>query len=371
MTPKVRPPLNEGFTRFRKVLIHIIISCRTSSLPEYATLLCLFLLRTALPYIKPLRKTKPEASTEAAADPLAVPTEVLSHLCGLLDSPDTDERVLWLVQDIITEGVVVFFPNAHARKDYLLSMISSVLDENQPKSWWLKFEALCRYFSKSDSKSVLNLPSKPVDVRVCNASPLLSPPLLPLPPPFLSLPISPLLLLLSPSFIVSSTPLHPPPYSLCSSFLILSSFIQPLFIPPPLSLLLLPSFLQPFFNPPPFLFAPPSFLQPSPIFSLLLLHFFNPPPYSLCSSFISSTLPHILFAPPSSSSHRFFNSSLISFPSCFLLPLPPRIIPPFDLFLSTLSSPFTSIPAPPPPPPLIPSFPHPPPISPSSIPPSR
>ena len=37
-------------------------------------------------------------------------------------------------------------------------------EDNQPRSWWLKFEALCQYFSKTDSKSVLSLPSKPAQV---------------------------------------------------------------------------------------------------------------------------------------------------------------------------------------------------------------
>lgn len=104
---------------------------------------------------------------------------------------------------------MVFFPNAHARKDYLLSMIWSVLDGNQPKSWWLKFEALCRYFSKSDSKSVLNLPSKAAEVRCINffsshfppsyllffvISPFNLPllfPSLPAPPPHISLTLPP------------------------------------------------------------------------------------------------------------------------------------------------------------------------------------
>ena len=30
--------------------------------------------------------------------------------------------------------------------------------ERQPRSWWLNFEALCLYFSKVDSNSLLDLP---------------------------------------------------------------------------------------------------------------------------------------------------------------------------------------------------------------------
>ena len=65
-----------------------------------------------------------------------------------------------LVQEIVVKGVVVFFPDATARKEYLLTMIESVLSEKQPRSWWLKFEALCKYFSKSDANSLLGLPSQ-------------------------------------------------------------------------------------------------------------------------------------------------------------------------------------------------------------------
>ena len=37
-------------------------------------------------------------------------------------------------------------------------------EDNQPRSWWLKFEALCQYFSKSDCNSLLSLPQKPQEV---------------------------------------------------------------------------------------------------------------------------------------------------------------------------------------------------------------
>ena len=71
-----------------------------------------------------------------------------------------------LAQEIIREGVVVFFPGSSARKEYLLDMVKVVLSGQQPASWWLKFEALCRYFSKIDSNALLGLPWKPTDVRV-------------------------------------------------------------------------------------------------------------------------------------------------------------------------------------------------------------
>ena len=100
---------------------------------EYASILCLYVLKAALPFIKPAKKTPPQAdqsakpSTVPQSDPMAVPSAVLSHLCGLLDSPDTDAVVRRAAQDIIVEGVVIFFPDSNARKEYLLSMIGAVL----------------------------------------------------------------------------------------------------------------------------------------------------------------------------------------------------------------------------------------------------
>lgn len=93
---------------------------------SYSHLLCLYLLCTTLPYIKPPPKPQGDA-TSTTTDPLAIPSAVLLHLCELLDSPQADPKAVWLAQDIVTEGVVVFFPDAKARKDYLLSMIASVL----------------------------------------------------------------------------------------------------------------------------------------------------------------------------------------------------------------------------------------------------
>ncbi len=47
-------------------------------------------------------------------------------------------------------------------------------DENQPKSWWLKFEALCHYFSKTDSNSVLNLPKTLSETTPLDPTPTLN-----------------------------------------------------------------------------------------------------------------------------------------------------------------------------------------------------
>lgn len=166
-------------------------------------------------------------------DPLVIPAKVLLHLCELLDSPDTEERVMWLTQDIVSEGVVVFFPDAKARKDYFITMISSVLEDNQPKSWWLKFEALCQYFSKTDSKSLLNLPTNAADVSMWVWSPVVdlsfphlnsltstpsppTPPTLLCPPPPALLPSPQLphlpLSFLYPSLLPLSLPPTPPPF---------------------------------------------------------------------------------------------------------------------------------------------------------------
>ncbi|XP_064406559.1 zinc finger ZZ-type and EF-hand domain-containing protein 1-like isoform X2 [Halichondria panicea] len=146
--------------------IYIPLTLNPEPQAEYASILCLHLLKSALPFIKPSRPTSNKLTS--------VPSEVLSHLCGILDSAEIDSAVKSVAQDIIVEGVVIFFPDAKARKEYLLSMIGAVLDENQPKSWWLKFEALCHYFSKTDSNSVLNLPKTLSETTPLDPTPTLN-----------------------------------------------------------------------------------------------------------------------------------------------------------------------------------------------------
>ena len=87
---------------------------------HYASQLCLHLLRAALPFIK-------LAGTTPPSDLLSLPSAILTHLCGLLDSAEVDTTVQRLAQDIVVEGVVVFFPDASTRREYLLSMIGAVL----------------------------------------------------------------------------------------------------------------------------------------------------------------------------------------------------------------------------------------------------
>ena len=90
---------------------------------HYASLLCLHMLRVALPFIK-LTKTPAQ---QPPSDPLSLPSAILAHLCGLLDSEGVETAVQQLAQDIVVEGVVVFFPDASARREYLLNMIGTVL----------------------------------------------------------------------------------------------------------------------------------------------------------------------------------------------------------------------------------------------------
>ena len=138
----------------------------------YAALLALRLLHSALPFIKPEKKKKKEEEREEEDKNVQTSdmsgqksSAILSHLCALLDAEDGEgsgeqSAIQRLAQEIVVKGVVVFFPDATARKEYLLAMIGSVLNEKQPRSWWLKFEALCQYFSKTDANSLLSLPAK-------------------------------------------------------------------------------------------------------------------------------------------------------------------------------------------------------------------
>lgn len=151
---------------------YIWSTCRPDGQADYAALLTLWLLRSALPFIKPDKKTAKDVTTSSQktdGDPLKVSSAVLSHLCALLDAEEGAEDqsvVKRLAEDIVVKGVVVFFPDATARKEYLLSMIESVLNEKQPRSWWLKFEALCQYFSHTDANSLLGLPKKIKEVSI-------------------------------------------------------------------------------------------------------------------------------------------------------------------------------------------------------------
>lgn len=90
---------------------------------DYASILCLYVLRAALPFIRPPQLPKHPSPSA----PLEIPSAVLAHLCGLLDSDSADAQVKRLAQDIVVEGVVLFFPDATARRNYLLSMIDSVM----------------------------------------------------------------------------------------------------------------------------------------------------------------------------------------------------------------------------------------------------
>ncbi len=95
--------------------------------------MALHLMRSSLPFIKQAPQKSgsatnaEKASASDAAGGESLPERVLLHLCNLLDAEDTEPKVKTLVQDIVTEGVVVFFPDSKARMEYLFSMIGSVL----------------------------------------------------------------------------------------------------------------------------------------------------------------------------------------------------------------------------------------------------
>lgn len=150
--------------------VYIPLSLKSGDAVQYGSTLCLHLLLSSLPFIQsnPSRHTTTTTSTQGNAPPptssdpsLTTPAIILKHLCGQLDNGGLDPVIKRLAQDIVVEGVVVFFADSKTRKDYLLSMISEIQNTDQPPSWWLKFEALCRYFSESDSNFLLGLPKTP------------------------------------------------------------------------------------------------------------------------------------------------------------------------------------------------------------------
>lgn len=98
---------------------------------EKSSFLCLQVLRSALPFIKvkksPSSSTSTTLGSKSTVESSTSPSAILSHLCGLLDAGDTHPVLTRLAQDIVVDGVLVFFPDAEARKNYLLSMLKSVL----------------------------------------------------------------------------------------------------------------------------------------------------------------------------------------------------------------------------------------------------
>ncbi len=124
------------------------------------SLLCLILLRVGVQFLKHQATptdTPPSHTQSSEETSLSIAPAVLSHLCSLVDDTSSKPIIQSLARDIIKEGVVVFFPGTKARKKYLLDMVGVVLGGEQPSSWWLKFEALCSYFSQKDTNSLLEL----------------------------------------------------------------------------------------------------------------------------------------------------------------------------------------------------------------------
>jgi len=56
------------------------------------------------------------------------------------------------------EGAEVFFPDAEARRDHLLSLVEKVMEESKAVSLSYTFESLCRFFSNKDASGLLGLP---------------------------------------------------------------------------------------------------------------------------------------------------------------------------------------------------------------------
>ena len=138
-------------TRIYDLLFYFRPELEDPAVREHGSFLALNLLRSCLPFIKQAPKKDdseapaPATSSDNAAslagqasqpddekssslaDPARLPEEVLLHLCNLLDTDSTEPKVKLLVQEIVTEGVVVFFPDSKARMEYLFSMIGSVM----------------------------------------------------------------------------------------------------------------------------------------------------------------------------------------------------------------------------------------------------
>ncbi|XP_065066167.1 zinc finger ZZ-type and EF-hand domain-containing protein 1-like isoform X1 [Rhopilema esculentum] len=99
--------------------------------------------------------SRSEASTENAGQPCA---EVFQYLCDLVDDGKGPASILKIAQGIILDGAEIFFPDAQARREHLLSLVDQVMEEKKAVSVGYTFESLCRFFSNRDSSGLLGLP---------------------------------------------------------------------------------------------------------------------------------------------------------------------------------------------------------------------
>eukprot|EP00117_Sycon_ciliatum_P045074 scpid7052/ scgid32441/ Zinc finger ZZ-type and EF-hand domain-containing protein 1 len=81
------------------------------------------------------------------------------HLADLVDDETTAPDIMVIAERVIVDGAEAFFPDAKARCKHVLERIDELAGDGPCKmSRVLSFESLCRYYSKSDSRSLLGLP---------------------------------------------------------------------------------------------------------------------------------------------------------------------------------------------------------------------
>ncbi|KAM4620940.1 zinc finger ZZ-type and EF-hand domain-containing protein 1 [Polymixia lowei] len=117
------------------------------------------------------------SGTELQPDPARAVWELYTHLCHIVDGPETEVLVDRALRKeavkAILGGAAVFFPDKHSRRDRLFHMMKNITEEDQPESVKVTFESLCNYFSDQDPSGLLLLPPKgaPSDFDI---SPILS-----------------------------------------------------------------------------------------------------------------------------------------------------------------------------------------------------
>ena len=65
---------------------------------------------------------------------------------------------LHMLLNIHLTGAEVFFPDAEARREHLLSLVDQVMEEKKAVSVGYTFASLCRFFSNRDASGLLGLP---------------------------------------------------------------------------------------------------------------------------------------------------------------------------------------------------------------------
>ncbi|XP_043848131.1 zinc finger ZZ-type and EF-hand domain-containing protein 1 isoform X2 [Dromiciops gliroides] len=107
---------------------------------------------------------QPTAARGSPPNPQTAPEELYTHLCQVVDQAGDDSlpvrRLQEEVRNTLLQGAAVFFPDGHARRRHLFTMMRNISEPEQKPSAHLTFMSLCTYFSGCNPGGLLLLPEK-------------------------------------------------------------------------------------------------------------------------------------------------------------------------------------------------------------------